>query len=91
MPRAEDLDDASTPRKTAPLSMDWLLKLEGAGLKGGEKQEHTWGVKNHTSPPPQTQAGHRLGVRDHGMMVKKEGPGPSPPPNIGKRQTKKHS
>ena len=52
MPRAEDLGDASTPRKTAPLSMGWLRKLEGAELKGGEKQEHTWGVKSHTAPPP---------------------------------------
>ena len=41
MPRAGDLDDASTPRKTDPPSMDWLQKLEGAGLNEGEKQEHT--------------------------------------------------
>ena len=55
MPRAKDLDGASTPRKTAPLSMDWVRKLEGAGLKGGEKQEHTC-QKSHTLSPPLTQA-----------------------------------
>ena len=41
MPRAGGLDDALTPRKTAPPSMDWLRKLEEAGLKEGEKQEDT--------------------------------------------------
>ena len=39
--RAKDLDNASTPRQNAPPSMDWLQKLEEAGLKGGEKQDHT--------------------------------------------------
>ena len=40
-PRAKDLDNASTPGQNAPPSMDWLQKLEEAGLKGGEKQDHT--------------------------------------------------